>query len=282
MAEKLSTRWRFFIVPHSIFDVDLSSRAKLVYCCLAHYANRDLESFPSVHTIAAACGVSDNTCRSGLRELQAAGLLCRENRHDENGARQTDLYTLDAPPDPTEGGGGSNSEPGGFKKRYRGGSKSEPELDPHELDPVNNNHIDTVAPRATGGDDAPTVAVVVMNRYREITGLTDLRLPLIDRWLQQYGLAKIQEKLELMQRTWDRVRIPASWLGQALRYDWCSAEDVADRRASTKRQAMLEKTQQIIAQSRAAAERAIPPEERSTMFRRAISDLVNKAVDYDA
>lgn len=285
MEEKLSTRWRFCIVPNAIFDEcnDLSYRAKLVYCCLSHYANRDLESYPGVGTIARACSVSENTCRRGIRELQDAGLLTREPRYDATGARTSDLYTLEPPTPLSESGGVRNLKGGGSHSAGGGGSEFEPEQDPDlELDPANNNHSGRAALTVTRGDDATALAVVVVNRYRDVTGLSDLSLRVVHRWLEEHGMAKILEKIDLMQEGWASVRVPASWLGQALRYDWCRSEDVQTirlRKAATERN---RRTRALIQAAKEAEARAVSEGSIRQHLRQARVSLLGAEAHCDA
>ena len=90
-----------FYVTTDLFEADIPSKAKLVLTYLSRCANRQGTCFPSVGTIAKACGICKNTARKALYALDAAGIIsitaqfepCRNG----NRRRKTNLYTLHCP-----------------------------------------------------------------------------------------------------------------------------------------------------------------------------------------
>lgn len=78
-----------------------------VYCELAHHANAEGQSFPSIRHMAEEYGISRTTVQAALRTLEAAGLVRIEQRIDKSGDRTSNLYTLLAP-----GGGPPAGPPG--------------------------------------------------------------------------------------------------------------------------------------------------------------------------
>lgn len=87
-----------FYVTTDVFDKALSPAAIAVYTYLSFCGNKDRQCFPSVRTIANACGIGATCTRDSLRELIANGLIRREPNYiiSANGRkrRMANLYTL--------------------------------------------------------------------------------------------------------------------------------------------------------------------------------------------
>ena len=87
-----------FFVTTDVFDKALSPAAIAVYTYLSFCGNKERQCFPSVRTIANACGIGATCTRDSLRELIANGLIRREPNYtiSPNGRkrRMANLYTL--------------------------------------------------------------------------------------------------------------------------------------------------------------------------------------------
>lgn len=67
---------------------------KLLLLALADQANDDHECFPSIATLTTRVGVSRARVFAMLKELEAEGLIAREERTRPNGSRTSNLYRL--------------------------------------------------------------------------------------------------------------------------------------------------------------------------------------------
>lgn len=87
-----------FYVATDVFDRELSPAAIAVYAYLSFCGNKEHQCFPSVKTIANACGIGTTCTRSAIRELTESGLIRREPNYavTKTGRRRrmTNLYTL--------------------------------------------------------------------------------------------------------------------------------------------------------------------------------------------
>lgn len=87
-----------FYVATDVFDRELSPAAIAVYAYLSFCGNKERQCFPSVKTIANACGIGTTCTRSAIRELTESGLIRREPNYavTKTGRRRrmTNLYTL--------------------------------------------------------------------------------------------------------------------------------------------------------------------------------------------
>lgn len=77
-----------------IYEYGLPHRAVAVFMYLSNRANQNKECFPSVRTIAADLHMSKSTVFRALNDLEAAGLIVREERWRTNGGRSSTLYKL--------------------------------------------------------------------------------------------------------------------------------------------------------------------------------------------
>ena len=93
-----------FYVTTALFEMDISSKAKLVLTYLSRTSNKDATCYPSIASIARCCGCCKNTVRKALRELESAGIVSVTPSYAEskNGKRrrQANIYTLRIPGSP--------------------------------------------------------------------------------------------------------------------------------------------------------------------------------------
>ena len=93
-----------FYVTTALFEMDISSKAKLVLTYLSRTSNKDGTCYPSIASIARCCGCCKNTVRKALRELESAGIVSVTPSYAEskNGKRrrQANIYTLRIPGSP--------------------------------------------------------------------------------------------------------------------------------------------------------------------------------------
>ena len=67
-----------FYVPAAIFEGDHSAYAVAVYAYLCFCADKTGVCFPGMETIAAHCGLSRNTVKKAINELESCGLVRTE------------------------------------------------------------------------------------------------------------------------------------------------------------------------------------------------------------
>jgi len=68
----------FFQVPDAVLDdTRLSGRAKLIYCVLRRYADRNGRCFPSLETIGKQSSISSKTVKRHIDDLVASGWVER-------------------------------------------------------------------------------------------------------------------------------------------------------------------------------------------------------------
>lgn len=77
-----------------IYEYDLPSRAVTVFMYLSNRANKSKTCFPSVKRISEDLHISKSTVFRALNDLEAVGLIKREERWRDNGARSSSLYLL--------------------------------------------------------------------------------------------------------------------------------------------------------------------------------------------
>ena len=73
---------------------NLSDNATAVYYYLKTRTKRNGECCPSVRKIAKDLNISRNTAFRVIKELEIAGLLTRENRHQKHGGQCSNLYRM--------------------------------------------------------------------------------------------------------------------------------------------------------------------------------------------
>lgn len=65
----MSLKKNFFMLPNEVFNLMLSPVQLAVLCYLVRCADQTGICYPSIHTVASACVISDNTARKSLRYL---------------------------------------------------------------------------------------------------------------------------------------------------------------------------------------------------------------------
>lgn len=78
----------------SIYDSDLSHRARVVYMYLKDRADADGTCWPGIKTIAKDLGLSRSTVKRALSDLCKEGFIKKEPRWRENGSHSSNLYRL--------------------------------------------------------------------------------------------------------------------------------------------------------------------------------------------
>ena len=81
----------------AVRDSELSSTAKTVAWCLATYLNGEGTAFPSRHTLARGCSLSDRTVDAALVRLEAAGFLDVRRTAGGNPRTGTNTYAVRLP-----------------------------------------------------------------------------------------------------------------------------------------------------------------------------------------
>ncbi len=88
----------FTIIPNQLFDDEkLSCHAKMVYCVLFRYANRERSCFPSYILLSKKSGVSLRGIPRTLEDLESQHWLKKEKRFLPDGSRTSNLYVLKDP-----------------------------------------------------------------------------------------------------------------------------------------------------------------------------------------
>ena len=86
---KYSGRGNFFSLPNEIFQLGLNAGELSVYCFLRRCENhRTHQCWPSIRTIGEAVGMSENTVRKYIRQLEERGFVTTE---------PTEVITTSAP-----------------------------------------------------------------------------------------------------------------------------------------------------------------------------------------
>ncbi|MCL5057371.1 MAG: helix-turn-helix domain-containing protein [Actinobacteria bacterium] len=92
-------RKNWFWDYNSVFKSSLSAHAKLVRLYLSQCANRDRVAWPSLKTIADACGISRATAKRAVSELVEGGWLQKILRRKESGEYISNAFVLCDPPE---------------------------------------------------------------------------------------------------------------------------------------------------------------------------------------
>ena len=78
----------------SVYDADLSHRAKAVLFYLKDHADSEGKCWPGIRTIAGDLGLSKSTVKRALDDLVRAGVVEREKRWRGNGSLSSNLYRI--------------------------------------------------------------------------------------------------------------------------------------------------------------------------------------------
>jgi|GEM_PF-451680 len=112
----------YFKAPYFIFDIELSSKAKLVYFYFIRLTGNSVSVYPAHKTTAKSCSLSIAGARAAIDELEANSLIVREAQFRADNGQRANLYTLigpyhDTPDKPT---GKAYDGQGGIFKEVRG------------------------------------------------------------------------------------------------------------------------------------------------------------------
>lgn len=81
-----------------LYRDQLPHRAIAVFMYLYDRANKEMQCFPAIPTIAHDLKLSESTVKRALGDLEKAGYLQRESRFRKLGGKSSNLYTLKTPP----------------------------------------------------------------------------------------------------------------------------------------------------------------------------------------
>jgi len=97
LQDKRRKNW--FWDTNEVFASDLSPFAKLIRLYLARCANSDRQAFPSYNRIAKDCGVSRDTAKRAVAELEEKGWIEKTVQKKNNGEHLSNIYFLCDPPE---------------------------------------------------------------------------------------------------------------------------------------------------------------------------------------
>lgn len=78
----------------TIYDSELSHRARAVYMYLKDHTDKQGRCWPGIKTIAAELDMSRSTVKRALDDLCKEGLISKEPRWRENGSYTSNLYKI--------------------------------------------------------------------------------------------------------------------------------------------------------------------------------------------
>jgi len=83
----------FSVVPiKSIFGIN--PYQQIIYVWLCHYANGEGQCWPSINTLAKACGISKDSVIKYLKELEKNGFIIKNARNGDSKENFSNLYTV--------------------------------------------------------------------------------------------------------------------------------------------------------------------------------------------
>ncbi len=83
-----------FYVSTELWRESLSSAGLAVYTYLSYCSNKEGESFPSLKSIGASCGISKSTVLRAISELVGLGLIEKKRRQNAASGRLSNVYRL--------------------------------------------------------------------------------------------------------------------------------------------------------------------------------------------
>jgi GntR family transcriptional regulator len=140
MPDPSTRRETFAVIPVCAFErLKGDGFALAVYVCLAKHADREGVCWPSVRSLGGLTGWSESTVKRAIKRLVASGMVEVERRTTKEGDADTNRFTLVY--HPLQGGSTQNpppirQTPPGVPTEPRGGFPQNHELDPRELDPI--------------------------------------------------------------------------------------------------------------------------------------------------
>ena len=92
----------FFQISNAMFHYGLRPNAFTVYCYLVCCTGQKEKCWPSVRTIAKRCGISENTVRNAIKELEERGFISKvkttwSGRNGKPRRGNNNYYILDLP-----------------------------------------------------------------------------------------------------------------------------------------------------------------------------------------
>ncbi|HEX2938960.1 MAG TPA: helix-turn-helix domain-containing protein, partial [Ruminiclostridium sp.] len=90
------------LIMSQVYSANLMTRAVSVFMYLMSRANRKLQCYPGIRTIAKDLKMSEPTVKRALRDLVLAGFVKKETRWRENGGQSSNLYILSTVEKPVE------------------------------------------------------------------------------------------------------------------------------------------------------------------------------------
>lgn len=252
----IKTEWgRFFTAPNEIFDLELSSHAKIVYLFLCRMANNETgSSFPAQATIAKKCSVSLATAKRALGELKDMDLLAVEKRPGF-----TDIYIIKHPRGSSHRARGvAHTELGGSSHRARGELTQSYKQD--SLNKTNLTTTDTSAnPKKTLVEDQDLEVVVFLNMYEKASGRKDLAAGTVTKWLNTYGSSLIKQSIEFMAAYKRPIQNPVGFLATQLQARaagrWFDPAEEKRKLAETE----YDRTRNLLRKLQAEKDAATPP-----------------------
>lgn len=83
------------MVSNCIFEFGLKAIPFTVYCCLVKHSDKKSGCcFPSRKKLAKLCNISLQSVDNALRELEAVGLVAKQERFRQNGSRTSNCYIV--------------------------------------------------------------------------------------------------------------------------------------------------------------------------------------------
>lgn len=73
----ITNKKNFFTLPNEVFNLMLTPSELAVLSFLSRCSDNTGVCFPSVHTIAVSCSMSDNTVRKSIRKLEDRGIISK-------------------------------------------------------------------------------------------------------------------------------------------------------------------------------------------------------------
>ena len=206
----MTVRWAgggFAIVPSLIvrkYGSEIGAYGIALYTILATYADNETgESWPSKGTLAEVAGMSENTVRKYLAQLESLGIISISSRFRPDGGRTSDLITLNPPPfeqDPP------SSADGGAPP-----SVVEPELDSKKELDSREQETNTAPPSSA----RPAISAEVIEEITSVEAMGSNVDELVKR--AEYRLGQEQQLLDDLVQESPYVEYHRSWLREKRR-----------------------------------------------------------------
>lgn len=100
LKDKRRKNW--FWDSNFVFGSNLSAHAKLIRLYLAKCSNDARQAWPSYNKIAKDCGISRDTAKRAVSELEEKGWVEKKTQVKENGEYSSNICFLCVPPEPEE------------------------------------------------------------------------------------------------------------------------------------------------------------------------------------